>query len=425
MAQDKAIGRFMDGYKEPTKTLTPIKGYEKCKLVSLEEAINEIQPSIDDVDTMVWTAKRNSRNPTDNLTSDESASVHLYTLEWPEADQSMYALLNQKLRSEKRRELVSWHSYLKLFLTALYKLPSLKKTVWRGIRGNVNDLYQEDFIWWGVSSCTETMKVMERFIGLEGERTIFMIDCVNGKAIKSHSFYKDENEIVLMPGTYLRVVDKWSPARDLHMIRLQEETPPCTLVAPPFTLSSIDHLSLQNLSIIDTIQSNDNQASASGTSIPDSTLNSNEKTVSETNQSNCQALFIQTSSIVNTSSSNKITTSNSAQSDHKTSSFNTLSFDGTISSLEPKVSTASQSNYPIKFDQTLLSFDPYNSQNAEIYGNNQSDYQTTASTTSLSTVNNFPSSEPKTPMTSETDCQPMSVQSNSMSIFQFFNRTIY
>ncbi|CAF3675920.1 unnamed protein product [Rotaria sordida] len=209
MSQGKIINRFIDADKEPTKTLTPIEGYEKKDLVPVENAMAEIEPPIHNLRTMVWTAKRNSRNPSDGLTSDESASIHLYTLEWPEIHQSVYTLLNEKLRSEKRSELQSWYSYLKLFLTALYKLPSLKKTIWRGIHGNVFDLYQEDFIWWGISSCTETMKVMEKFVGRSGIRTLFMIECINGKAIKSHSFYKDENEILLMPGTYLRVIDKW------------------------------------------------------------------------------------------------------------------------------------------------------------------------------------------------------------------------
>jgi hypothetical protein len=238
MAQANVTKRFIDGGEEPTKTLTPIKGYETKELVSLEEAVTEIEPPIPDLDSMVWTAKRNSRNPSDGLTSDESASIHLYTLEWPESHHSLYSLLNKKLRSEKRNELRSWHSYLKLFLTALYKLPSLKATVWRGIRGNVSDLYQEDFIWWGASSCTETMKVMEKFVGRSGVRTLFQIDCINGKAISSHSLYKDEKEIILMPGTYLRVVDKWSPADDLYIIRLREETPPYPLVASPLNSSS-------------------------------------------------------------------------------------------------------------------------------------------------------------------------------------------
>jgi hypothetical protein len=82
------------------------------------------------------------------------------------------------------------------------------------------------------------MEVMQNFVGLEGCRTLFMIECIHGKSIQSHSFYKDENEILLMPGTYLRVIGKWSPANDLYIIHLQEETPPYQLVAPPFTSSS-------------------------------------------------------------------------------------------------------------------------------------------------------------------------------------------
>ncbi len=44
MAQSNLNNRFIDAGKEPTKTLTPIKGYEKKDLVSLEEAVAEIQP---------------------------------------------------------------------------------------------------------------------------------------------------------------------------------------------------------------------------------------------------------------------------------------------------------------------------------------------------------------------------------------------
>ena len=102
MSQGNVINRFTDADKEPTKTLTPIEGYEKKDLVSLENALSEIEPPVHSLQTMVWTAKRNSRNPSDGLTSNESASIHIYTLEWPEAHQSIYTLLNEKLRSEKR-----------------------------------------------------------------------------------------------------------------------------------------------------------------------------------------------------------------------------------------------------------------------------------------------------------------------------------
>ena len=127
MTHGKAISRYMDADKEPTKTLTPIHGYEKSNPQSLEEAVAEIQPPIEKRLEMVWAAKRNSRKPADNLSVDESASIHLYTAEWPDDQPSIYSLLNEKLRSEDRKELRSWYAYLKLLLTALYKLPSLKK----------------------------------------------------------------------------------------------------------------------------------------------------------------------------------------------------------------------------------------------------------------------------------------------------------
>jgi hypothetical protein len=144
MAQGNAISRFIDAGKEPTKTLIPIEGYEKKLLVSLKEAVATIETPIHNLKTMIWTAERNCDDPLDGLTTDESASIHLYTMEWPEDHDSFYTLLNQKLRSEKRNELRSWFSYLKLFLTALYKLPSLKTIIWRGIRGDVSHLYRKD-----------------------------------------------------------------------------------------------------------------------------------------------------------------------------------------------------------------------------------------------------------------------------------------
>jgi hypothetical protein len=215
-----ATRRFLDAGEEPTKALTPLEGYEKKDLVSLEEAVKSIDVPIHNLDAMVWIAKRNALPLLDGLTSDESAAIGLYTMEWPEGYDNFYTILNQKLRSEERKCLTSWFSFLKLFLTALYKLPSNKNQIWRGIHGNVSNLYNVDYIWWGVSSCTTTIEAMENFVGLSGERTLFMIECINGKSIQAHSSYKDENEILLMPGTYLSVIGKWSPSERLHIIHL-------------------------------------------------------------------------------------------------------------------------------------------------------------------------------------------------------------
>ncbi len=183
---------------------------------------------------MVFTALQNAREPPDGLTTDESAAIHLYTIQWPDSYCSLYDCLNRTLRSEQRNELKPWFSYLKLILTALYKLPPLKKTIWRAILGNVDNQYKRYKIWWGFSSCTDSQKMAEQFVGNSGERTVFKINCTKGRCIGSHSYFREEKEILLMPGTYLEVLNKWTNADGLHMIELQELEPPHQLITPPF-----------------------------------------------------------------------------------------------------------------------------------------------------------------------------------------------
>jgi hypothetical protein len=240
-ATDKGSNaRFLDASEEPNQVLLPIRGYAKEPLLPLEEAVQPINELLNELDLMVDTAKRNSKKPSDGLNSNESAAIHLYTMQWEEPNVSLYTMLNSTLRSERREPLRPWFRYLKLILTALYKLPSLKTTVWRGVRGNLSDQYDEDQIWWGFSSCTESVDVMERFVGKSGVRTLFNIECINGKAIQGHSFYKKESEILLLPGTYLRVVGKWSPAKDLYIIHLRETPAPRQYLEPPFPSPSLN-----------------------------------------------------------------------------------------------------------------------------------------------------------------------------------------
>jgi hypothetical protein len=231
-----ADNRFLDANEEPKQDLTPIEGYEISPLVSLEQAIVPIEETLYHLDSMVKTAKRNSRHPADGLDSDESAAVHLYTMQWPKPHSSLYTLFNQHLRSQERTKLTPWFLYLKLFLTALHKLPSYKGIIWRGVPEDLSNQYNDDCIWWGVSSCTKTLKATENFVGRIGKRTLFSIECINGKDIKAHSHFQLEDEIILMPGTYLLVVSKSNPAEDLHIIQLRETAPKYQTIAPPFVL---------------------------------------------------------------------------------------------------------------------------------------------------------------------------------------------
>jgi hypothetical protein len=76
-------------------------------------------------------------------------------------------------------------------------------------------------------------------LGKSGARTIFSIETSNGKDIRAHSHYKHENEILLPPGRYLKVIDILNPAEDLHIIHLREISPPYPMLADPFDLSQI------------------------------------------------------------------------------------------------------------------------------------------------------------------------------------------
>jgi hypothetical protein len=92
---------------------------------------------------------------------------------------------------------------------------------------------------------------MKKFVGSEGDRTIFNIECINGKSIQSHSYFKEENEILLLPGSYFQVISKWEPAKDLYIIHLREKIPPYQTMVPPFDLSSSPNIttSVEQLTI--------------------------------------------------------------------------------------------------------------------------------------------------------------------------------
>ena len=117
--------RFIDVGEEPRKLLQPIEGYRSLQLVTLEEAIEPIVERCPDVRRRAYIAKENCDPPKDGLTQDESASIYLYTTEWEPRDQCLYAVLNSVLRSKNRTRLIPpWLLYIKLLLTALFKLPS-------------------------------------------------------------------------------------------------------------------------------------------------------------------------------------------------------------------------------------------------------------------------------------------------------------
>ena len=230
-------GRFSDVATEPHTILLPIDGHEKMPLVSLEEAVEPLVLLVRDVRRRAWVVKQRCGNPADSLTPDESAAIMLYTTEWEPTNDSLYFVLNSTLRTENRKKLKPWFLYLKLLLTALSHLPlSGGRTVYRGVRLNLRHMYPQGktFVWWGFSSCTTSIDVLEeeQFFGKTGTRTLFTIECDGGRYIHRHSYHENENEVLLLPAIQLKVVACLNPSSDFHIIQLKEIEPTFPLLEP-------------------------------------------------------------------------------------------------------------------------------------------------------------------------------------------------
>ncbi|CAF3762605.1 unnamed protein product [Rotaria sp. Silwood1] len=223
---------------EPDASLQPLEDYQESELVSLEKAIEPIKALFLNLPRDVWIAKKASKNPADDISPDESAAIHLYTMEVK--SRSLYSILNEMLRDRDRRKLKPWFPYLKLFISALFKIrPCTAKMIYRGVKVDLHLKYHrgEHYTWWAFTSCTLSLEVLEQpmYLGKTGPRTLFNIECMNGKAIKSHSYFKTEDEILILPGFYFEVVSKVDAGNGLYIIHVRELSPPFVLLEPPFS----------------------------------------------------------------------------------------------------------------------------------------------------------------------------------------------
>jgi hypothetical protein len=222
------ILRITDIVQEPLETLLPIEGYENMPLVSLEEAVEKLVHLLPRIQTYVYVAKKKCKNLANNLTQDEAASIMLYTMGWQPSNECLYIVLNATLRLKDREKLKPWFLYLRLLLNGFCRLPPIEQTVFRGVKLDLSDQYVigDTIEWWGFSSCTISMKVLqsELFLGKKGVRTMFTIECLNGKDISKYSYYASEDEILLLPATQFRVISCLDQD-NLKMIHLREIIP--------------------------------------------------------------------------------------------------------------------------------------------------------------------------------------------------------
>lgn len=212
--------RFTNIDHKPTR-LPPVYGYQNKPLLPLRQALDPIVSKINGLDEFIKIAKQECHFPSEHgLTREESASIYIYTMDWGE--ESLYRVLNEVLRVKDRSVLIPWHSYLKLFDSALKKLPAYRGSVWRGINVDISTNYKEGEVltWWHFSSCSSSVKVVKGFLG--SVSTLLMIEAKNAKIISAYSNFPEENEVILSLGTRLRVMSDALDHSSLNVVHLSE-----------------------------------------------------------------------------------------------------------------------------------------------------------------------------------------------------------
>ncbi|CAM4817974.1 unnamed protein product [Rotaria magnacalcarata] len=240
------MNRFGD-IDTSNKKLPPVYGYLSEKLVPIETALEPIVPHIDHLPHYIKLAKKHCHFPSEHgLTQDQSAAVYIYTMEW--GDTTLYRVLNKALRSEDRQALKIWFPYMKLFDTALDKLPTVKEAVWRGVSLDIGKHFTKNQIvtWWSVNSCSLSPHVIKTFLGKSPNSTLFLIEAINGKKVSAYTEFQNEEEVILRMGTEFRVkgdpLDQSNGSYIVNLIEIDDsnDQPPApinpNIPGEPFTI---------------------------------------------------------------------------------------------------------------------------------------------------------------------------------------------
>jgi Ran GTPase-activating protein (RanGAP) involved in mRNA processing and transport len=218
--------RSYDISKEPLTHRIPISIPDENSTISLEQAIVPLLDLLPNVETFVCIVKDKCANPADGLTVDESASIMLYSMDWQPTEQCLHYVLNSALRSEDRQQLKPWLLYLRLLIKSLSHLPSLSLTVYRQVEVDLIENYSSEktFIWWAFSLCSLSFDTFQsnEHLNKKNPRTIFSIECHSGKDIRKHSYYSNEDQILLMAASKFQIISSLENNNNQHIIHLKE-----------------------------------------------------------------------------------------------------------------------------------------------------------------------------------------------------------
>jgi len=168
-----------------------------CRPLGLEKAAQQARKAVEPMEM-------------ESLTVDEASAIHLYT------GNVLYRKLNTDLRDGDRRKARPYFAYLRLLLGGFDKLSDaqwkntevMSRELFRGAEGDLSEQYPEGatVTWWAVSSCTPDLAVATGFVGASGDGgTLFRITTQTAVSIEELSAFRGEKEVLLAPGTRLRV----------------------------------------------------------------------------------------------------------------------------------------------------------------------------------------------------------------------------
>lgn len=149
--------------------------------------------------------KAKAGNPVKAMPVHMYASILLYT------GNSIYADLNKQLRAESKAGVRKYLDYLRLILEAMTFMPQSERTLWRGISVDLYEQYEvgKTITWWAFSSCTADVQVARNFMsGCGGPCTLLTVKSKTAMDVSALSFYANEKESLLAPGTQLRVISR-------------------------------------------------------------------------------------------------------------------------------------------------------------------------------------------------------------------------
>ncbi|UJR13113.1 hypothetical protein I4U23_000137 [Adineta vaga] len=180
-----------------------IQGFEDEQLLSLEETLEEFideQPQLSDY---IKEAKTHCNKSTEHgLTEDESAAIYIYSMRNDEQN-GVYDLLEKAWESRERSVMKPWFKYLRLFQSALDKLPNVKGKIWQGILFNKNDqtiLEDSLELYSCMSMCALTKEEVVNFFKEESKSKLILIsfESIDGKDMSDYT--KNSKEVIIWPG---------------------------------------------------------------------------------------------------------------------------------------------------------------------------------------------------------------------------------